>query len=144
MVIGGRTCPRCTQPWSNDIEIVSPDPVASPVPYCLSSLNPFPSGSIHNGEGSIMSESINWYTESPNKPLFVTYQMEFPSSVRVALEDHRHALGQENAIATSLGHKGRMHRTLCFHAPTYIQVNKTLRFHDLHLLITTQPCHVAI
>ena len=60
MVIGGRICPRCTQPWTNDVEIVSPDPTATPVPYCLSARNPFrPFGSIHGGGGAVISESVN-------------------------------------------------------------------------------------
>ena len=38
MIIGGAT--ETYPPWTNDIELVSLD--ASPVPGCLSDLNPFP------------------------------------------------------------------------------------------------------
>ena len=51
MVIGGRTDSGRT----DDIEIVSPDPVATPLPSCLNAMNPFPFGAMHNGRGAAIA-----------------------------------------------------------------------------------------
>ena len=51
MVIGGRTDTGRT----DDIEIVSPDPVATPHPSCLNAMNPFPFGAMHNGRGAAIA-----------------------------------------------------------------------------------------
>ena len=51
MVIGGETG-RYEMNWTDDIELVSLD--SSPVPECLSSLNPFPFGTIYGSAGAAL------------------------------------------------------------------------------------------
>ena len=53
MIVGGKK--DGTEGYTNDVEIVSPDPNALPVPDCLLSRNPFPFGTIHNGAGAALA-----------------------------------------------------------------------------------------
>ena len=52
MVIGGTS--GINNRWTNDVEVVSPN--GAPIPYCQKSLNPFPFGTIHNGEAAAISK----------------------------------------------------------------------------------------
>ena len=63
MIVGGKK--DGTDGFSNDVEIVSPDPNALPVPDCLHSRNPFPFGTIHNGAGAALApgKKLNIYNE---------------------------------------------------------------------------------
>ena len=53
MIIGGR---NFDVGQTNDIELVSLD--ANPVPDCLSTLNPFPFGSIYGSAGAAMASGM--------------------------------------------------------------------------------------
>ena len=53
MVVGGNV----DGGRADDVEIVSPDPLAEPVPDCLSAMNPFPFGQITNGAGAAIAPS---------------------------------------------------------------------------------------
>ena len=57
MVIGGRTDNGRTA----DIEIVSPDPLVTPVPPCLTTMNPLPFGAMHNGRGAAIAPCKYFY-----------------------------------------------------------------------------------
>ena len=56
MVIGGKAD---RGGWSDDIELISPDPNTTPVPSCLSDLNSFPLGHIHYGAGGLITSSMS-------------------------------------------------------------------------------------
>ena len=57
MVLGGYT----SSGYTDDIEVISPNPTTAPVPSCLTELNPFPFSTIRNSAGgtTVPGESPN-------------------------------------------------------------------------------------
>ena len=61
MVVGGNV----DGGRADDVEIISTDPLAEPVPDCLSAMNPFQFGQITNGAGAAIAPS-----KSSSSPCF--------------------------------------------------------------------------